>query len=96
MEIEASREAIKAVSADEAAMRAEQHYTAELQRELAGRADIALAKHPEEALEQSMKVKSLPLHKVVPLATFSKHLLACGALVYVWCNPGVFGEWPPV
>ncbi|CAK0758348.1 hypothetical protein CVIRNUC_002613 [Coccomyxa viridis] len=55
MEIEASREAIEAVSADEAAVRAEQLYTAELREELAGRAGMDSAKHPEEALEQSTK-----------------------------------------
>ena len=63
MEIEASREAMEAVSADEAAVRAEQQYTAELQKEIAGRAGMGAAdptKHPEEALEQATRVKSSP------------------------------------
>ena len=83
MEIEASREAIEAVSADEAAVRAEQQYTAELQKELAGRADMGAAnpaKHPEEALEQPAKVRSLPLQKLVPLASCPQRLLAGGAV----------------
>ena len=63
MEVEASRQAIEADSADEAAMRAEQQYTAELRKELAGRADMSAAnpaEHPEEALEQQTQVNSLP------------------------------------
>ncbi len=70
MEIEASREAIEAVSADEAAVRAEQLYTAELREELAGRAGMDSAKHPEEALEQSTKVNSCHCTRLCPTLPF--------------------------
>ena len=73
MEVEASREATEAVSADEAAASAEQQYTTELQKELAGRAGLggaSPAEHPEEALEQQTKVRSSYCASLRPLLPF--------------------------
>ena len=99
MEIEASREAIEAVSADEAAVRAEQQYTAELHKELACRTDMGAAdpaKHPEDALEQPTKVRVLPLHKVVPCYPSSVGVSIGGSgCLDLRCTPVLFADWPP-
>ena len=70
MEVDTAPEAAAALSAEDTAAQAEQQYTAELQKELTGRAaaDAAAAAEEEDALEQASEVQALVQHQCLPLS----------------------------